>query len=219
MPTDRAIKMHLSLYNVDANAQMTFFSGFTAGLRDARKFTGRDQSTGTKINGEKIGDHGSWLGAIGYMAILDQIGTCFKPKSVTTINRNTIFKALKYFSQLPDLEIDALYALRCAFAHDYSLYNINPNKPNLTHHFAVCQSPALKPVTLPQNQWDGDYSKKNLNNRTLINLETFGNTVELVCAKLIEHANNNDIEIVLTNGSDELLQRYSFYSSDKFTMI
>lgn len=55
-------------------------SAFCAALRDARKFTGRNLDTGGKLSEPSCGDHGSWLGAIGYMTLIDQIGSCFKPK-------------------------------------------------------------------------------------------------------------------------------------------
>ena len=214
MQADKAIKMHLSLFT-QADKNMTLFSGFIAALRDARKFTARDQETGQKISGQSFGDLGSWLGAIGYIVLLDQIGSCFKPISAATVSENTITKALKYFSTLPEKEIDAIYALRCAFAHDYSLYNINRSKPSLTHHFKVHQSPTFPLVKLPQQQWDGDYTNMNDRNKTTINLEALGDLVETICAQLFALASQNDLEVTLIGGTDELLQRYSFYSSNK----
>jgi hypothetical protein len=215
MPEDIAIKSHLSIFKINStDPPSLYFSGFTAALRDARKFTGRDQNNGKKLTEQNPGDLGSWLGAIGYMILLDQIGSCFKPKSSSIIEGNTIRKALKYFKNLPDPEIDAVYALRCAFAHDYSLYNI-PNNGNtsLTHQFGVCKSSDAPFVTLPQKQWDGNYENKNESNKTTINLEALGDNVEQICAQLFDLANKNELEVTLKNGSDELLQRYSFIAS------
>src|SRR5688572_9476979 len=115
-----AILAHLT--NITENTEGLFFSGYVAGLRDARTITRRNAQTGEKLSAEHFGNPGSWLGAIGYMTILDQIGDCFKPSDKATIDeRNTIKKALMYFTELNSLEIDAIYALRNAFSHDYSL--------------------------------------------------------------------------------------------------
>ncbi len=188
---------------------MKVFSGFVAALGDARLVTGRD-TTGKKTDESK---HGCWLGAIGYMALLDQIGNCFKPVYVSPESGNSIRKALRYFTTLPDAEIDALYALRCAFAHDFSLYNINHNTPSLTHRFQVGVGGAMKAVLLPMVRWDGDYSNRTVNNVTTVNLEGFGDLVENICRQLSDLADKGELEVVLCGGSDELLQRYSFFTN------
>lgn len=216
MPSDQAISLHLSLFN-KASSNMTVFSGFIAALRDARKFTSRDQKTGEKLSTQspleqEFGDLGSWLGAIGYMTLLDQIGTCFKPITSTVVNGSTIIKALRYFTALPEKECDAIYALRCAFAHDYSLYNINNKRPSLTHHFHVCKSPTIPVVTLPNQQWNGVVNNKNQLNKTTINLEAVGDLVEEICSRLFDLANESNLEVTLQGGTDELIQRYSFFA-------
>ena len=50
-------------------------SSFWAALRDARCATGRNVETGTVVDEAKTG---SWLGAIGYLMLLDQIGTAVR---------------------------------------------------------------------------------------------------------------------------------------------
>lgn len=162
---------------------------------------------------DTCGNHGSWLGALGYLALLDQIGKCFKPRDVALIFDNAISRALKYFTTLTDEEVDAIYALRNAFAHDYSLYNINHNRPSYTHNFTVIQSPARPLVTLPQDIWDGNLATRSNNNITWVNLEALGDTVEQICARLLDLANNDQLEVTLQGGPDELLQRYTFYAA------
>lgn len=214
MPEEVAIKYHLSMFRTHpTDDKMIFFSGFTSAFRDARKFTGRDQDNGQKLNVQNFGNLGSWLGAVGYMILLDQIGSCFKPKSSPIEIGNSIWKALRYFTTLSEPEIEAVYALRCAFAHDYSLYNISsPRRPSLTHYFKVCQSPSIPLVTLPKVQWDGNYENKNSENETLINLEALGDQVEQICAQLFELASKNELDVTLNGGSDELILRYSFFA-------
>ncbi len=208
MPKKDALAKHFSRPSQTQYGSMTIFSGFAAALGDARKATGRDKN-GQKIDSSK---HGCWLGAIGYMALLDQMGTCFKPVGVPVEQGNTIRKALRYFSTLPDNEIDAIYALCCAFAHDFSLYNINTREPSLTHRFQVGVGGSMNVVTLPTTPWDGDYRNRAKDNVTTINLEAFGDLVEGICNQLTRLIQSDDLEVVLAGGTDELLQRYSFFS-------
>jgi hypothetical protein len=212
MPELRASLAHLT--NLSQGQNIIYFSGFVAALRDARKFTKRNQNNGQKLTDDSCGDHGSWLGAIGYLSLLDQIGKCFKPTGTAAINNeNSISRALKYFTNIPDAEVDAIYALRNAFAHDYSLYNINNTRLSYTHHFTVIQSPVHPLVRSPQTQWDGNIANRTQANLTVVNLEALGDIVEQICATLLQLANNNNLEVTLLGGSDELIQRYSFYSA------
>ncbi len=206
MSSKQAIELHLT--NHAPTEGIHVFSGFVAALRDARKVTGRDE-LGRKVDDAK---HGCWLGAIGYMALLDQIGTCFKPKQKSRTDGNSIFKALKYFSNLSDDEIEALYALRCCFAHDFSLHNINREKQSRTHRFRVGVGASTHIVALPSIRWNGDYECKNLDDFTVINLEAFGDLVEGICQQLSALSSSDELEIVLPGGSDELLRRYSIFT-------
>ncbi len=206
MPADRAIAQHLSSF--DPTPEIHVFSGFSKGLKESRTATNRNPSTGEKLVGCS---HASWLGAIGYLALLDQIGACFKPKNASEQHGNAIGKCLRYFTDLSPAEIDAIYALRCAFAHDFSLYNINQKNQSLTHCFKVFASPDGPVVTLPAHPWSGDYQNKPVDCYTLVNLEILGDLAEDVCNKLFSSARAGTLDVVLQNGSDELLQRYSFY--------
>lgn len=98
----------------------TWKSPYMAALIDSRKLTARNIRTGKKLNRE----HGCWLGALGYMALVDHIGGMIKLKNENA-RENYFMSALKYFTKLNDKEIKALYALRCSFAHNYHLYNNN----------------------------------------------------------------------------------------------
>lgn len=151
---------------------------------------------------------GSWLGAIGYMTLLDQIGSCFKPRSHATIAESrAICRALSYFSSLSRPEQLALYALRCAFAHDYSLYNIHKD-PLLTHRFVTNAALTGPVVILPTAQWNGIYSNFQSGTQTKINLRAFGDLIEDIARQVVQLAAQNDLEIILPNGSDELVVRY-----------
>src|SRR3954467_15732365 len=113
MTDKEAIKFHLTNSYIESS-NLTYFSGFCGALKDARKMTGRNTETGDKDGSNSFGHLGSWLGTIGYLSLLDQIGGCFKKVSGATVdsNKSGIIKALKNFSGFNDNEIDAIYALR-----------------------------------------------------------------------------------------------------------
>lgn len=49
---------------------------------------------------------------------------------------NAITRALRSFSEIQDsARLDAIYALRHAFAHDYALFNPNTKTPSRQHAF------------------------------------------------------------------------------------
>ena len=152
MPDEQAIILYLT--NISQNQSITYFSGFVAALRDAGKFTARNQDTGMKIQDDSCGNHGSWLGAIGYLALLDQIGGCFKPRNVAQIQGNSINKSLRYFyNTLPLPHVDAIYALRNAFAHDYSLIiHYCPTKIGFKNGATLCSQRLQVKKTLFQNR-------------------------------------------------------------------
>lgn len=210
MPEAQALSLHLGAHPQQASG-FRIVSGFVKALEDVRRVTGRDAATGSVLPATDGIVSGSWIGAIGYMCLIDQIGSSFKPRAITALNEPRSFcKALKYFSSLSENEILALYALRNAFAHDYSLYNVNQKEPLLTHRFKVSAGLDPKIVTLPTMQWDGTEAGKRSNNETAINLRAFGNAVESICAEICRSASTGDLEIILPGGSDELISRYAF---------
>ena len=202
MPEKLAIAFHLS--DKPESHGMKIDSGFVKALKEARKATGRATDTGEKIDGQ---EHDTWIGAIAYMALLDQISSCFKPRNTPELPGKSILKALAYFSKLPEPERQVLYALRCAFAYDYSLYN--KGKPTRTHYFNLVTGDGLPLVSMPKVPWTGDHKRKSHDNVTIVCLTAFGDLVEDICIKLINLAVNDQIEVVLPGGSDELLDRYS----------
>jgi hypothetical protein len=181
------------------------FSGFTAALRDARKATGRNLITG-EIESDDLTC--SWLGAVGYLILLDQIGTCFKPDGKSDVEGNTINRALSYFTELQIDDRNALYALRCAFAHDYSLVNENPRTKVRTHHFMVLSDPHFPVVKHPAQAWNGDYSIRTKSNATIVNVRELGEIVERIYRKLIDLAKSGSLQVVLPGGLTELISRY-----------
>jgi hypothetical protein len=203
MPAAKALAMHLASVGPRGEDGIRIYSGFVAALRDARRVTGRDQATGRVLEPELCG---SWIGAVGYLILLDQIGGTLRPRTSAS-SVGGMRNALQDFAHMPRLEVDALYALRCALAHDFALLNIGP--PQLTHHFALSANRVDAPVTLPTNQWNGDLDHRSTDSQTTINLWAVGDTVETIVETISEMVQSGDISVKLQGGTDELLQRYS----------
>ena len=214
MTDKEAINLHLTNY-YKGTEDKTFFSGFCGALKDARKMTGRNKLSGEKDGSNECGHLGSWLGTIGYLSLLDQIGGCFihVDGPVVEPSKSSIIKALKHFSDFSDAEINVIYALRNSFAHDYSLQNIGRN--GLTHHFLVDNSSTGEVIILPEEAWDGVLSNKSNRNRTYINLQLLGDRIEALVQSLIHLNSISKVKIILEGGREELIKRYSFISNER----
>jgi hypothetical protein len=209
---DKKMAVDFHLFEYPSVGEWRVASALVRALGNVREETGRD-GNGNKVAGQ---DHGSWLGAIGYMAILDQIGKSFKPRNrVPLYNLNSIQKALRYFTRLGHHKINAIYALRCAFTHDYSLYNQSRKDLTLQHRFTVTQGTKPPLVKLPRVPWDGDILNRKHSNQTVVNLEKFGDLVEDIYRRLISLHNRKRLEISLKGGADELNQRYQIWTYRK----
>jgi len=214
MDNKDAIKIHLTLNYEKATDTRVYFSTLCGALKDSRKMTGRNILNGMKDNSNKFGHLGSWLGAMGYITILDQIGKCYRPKNVKPIKKTSaIIKTLRYFSDLSLSEINAIYALRNAFFHDFSLVNID--NPKYIHRFIVDNHSTNPLVILPIEKWDGVYEHRNRNNVTYINLQSLGDLVEDIYKKLLELNSENKLNIELKGGANELLMRYVIVTGEK----
>jgi hypothetical protein len=160
-------------------------SSLIALLGDARGAAERNAVTGLVEPGKQSA---SWLGAAGYLILLDQIGTCFKLKGPEVQADNAITRALMYFSHIQDnATLDALYGLRNALAHDYALFNPHATNPARRHAFNFCADAVSPLVRLPVAVWSGDYDPDKLIPReqtTMVNLRRIGDLAEEVVAAL-----------------------------------
>lgn len=202
MRKDSDFFMYLNASQEYVNGEIIIKSPYAAVLQEARNFTGRDYCSGLKREEES---HVSWLGAVGYMIAIDHIGDKFyllDSKKEVLIKEykkkfngllNSFTKALIYFSDLSIEEIAALYSLRCTFAHDFFLENKNKKIQILNHHFSVTQGTSGSLVRLGK-RWDGR-EKKNNKNKTIINLELFGDLVEDIYNKLLTFLGDNKLMI------------------------
>jgi hypothetical protein len=191
---------------------LSWFSTFSAVVRDAREVTGRHLDTGEVENDARAGN---WLGAVAYLIFLDQIGDCFEPDPILrppAENTAAIVRALTYFEpSLSDDDILAIYALRCALIHDYSLVNIGRGRraDRLHHRFVLVNSASLPLVERPPVAWDGELGSSTYRMQTTVNARRVGDVGENVL-KLVQrvHADRR-LRIRLPGGIDELVARFT----------
>jgi hypothetical protein len=207
--THLALARHLITSPVDDPVSgLRYVSGFVAALGDARAASGRDE------NGVVVeeGQTGHWLGAVGWMVLVDQIGTCFRPtpSALTTptppCGRSLLDAMHWWYPELPEPEAKALYALRCAFAHDYSLWNKNSD-PELQHCFVVDRDP-VQFVRLASDQWNPP-DPPTPTNQTVVSLRRLGDVCEEIVARVRKAAGDDELDIVLPDGVNELEFRYA----------
>lgn len=190
-------------------------SCMTRALIDARIISGRNPTTGEisyPFAAPLTPD--SWGSALLYLILLEQIGACFKTKN-DSFKGNPIYKALKYFANIPDKECSAIEALRHSFAHSYSLCNVkydNNNKldQNRTHLYTIMADEVTPVVTLPEVPWLGTFSSKSEDKqRTTINIQRLGDLVEEILKRVKKEYFNDNIEIILKGKEAALLKKYT----------
>lgn len=187
----------------------SWVSCFSAAVRDARPATGRHIETGEVIVDDPT-TTGNWLGALGYMALLDHIGLCYQPEVFprTTPETSGFIKALTYFApELPEPEIMTLWALRNSFAHNYSLAN---PRPTAKHRYrfllsAEAGQPLVVPALVP---WDGTIRLKT-RHETVVNLRAFGDLAERIVAEVQRLAASNQLAVVLAGGIEGLKGQFT----------
>ena len=191
----RSISLHLGgdqpfgqLFDPPRDLGLLHRSSFHALLIEARWATGRDEQTGALIahkQGRRL------IGTTAYLMLLDQIGSSFEPLKPRklSVGVNSFLRALAHFSAIQDeRERKALYALRNAFAHDYSLFNRNKNDLELQHAFHLSVNSYDPAVRLPSCPWDGHYPPfpEAIPHRqiTEVNLQAVGDVVEGVVTEV-----------------------------------
>jgi hypothetical protein len=207
MPAADALRMHLIGPTIKSPPGYMYRSGFVAALRDAREDSGRGPDTGAIMDESRTGH---WLGAVGYLILLDQIGKCFAPAGTTASHESeqrSILRSLANWApHIAHDEACAIYALRNALSHDYSLFNRNTNNPKFQHLFTLDRSTGSV-VRLPGRPWPGDYAHPAEDCRTTVSLRELGNLVEAIVTAVRESLPDR-LDVLLAGGTDELLRRY-----------
>jgi hypothetical protein len=184
-PEDQAgLDMHV---RVTEPQDPDVISLFWALVRDARQAARRDLDTGAPRDAPQDRPEGGiWSASLMYMVLCDQIGTAFEPLDADALPPETpgFRRSLIHFGRrlqtLSEQDLDTLWALRCSFAHDYSLIN-RPERPNprarFSRLFALTWSTGPPLVQDPPTLWDGDMTRLPPG-RSFVNLRAFEELVE-----------------------------------------
>ncbi len=190
-------------------------SCLNAALHDARRVTGRNTVTGVP---ESHHDDlaGCWLGATGYLILLDMVGTVFRPVGAEALSGHSIGRALRrFYPTLKEEEREAIYALRCSLVHDFSLVNDahyvkDERLKRLRRHHFYLEDLAVPEflVEFPENAWNGEMTKMSRRNATRINIRSLGDVVESVVDHLHRLHSEQRLAITLEGGTVEAQNRY-----------
>jgi hypothetical protein len=198
-----AIERHL--YECEPAAGMKYQSSLIAILGDARGAANRDGEGRVKPNKRSQ----SWLGATAYLIMLDQVGKVFKVNGAPDTFDHPIGLAISHFTPIQDEAIiEALYALRCALAHDYSLFNRDKHgtRPMRDHAFNFTADTVSPLVEFPSSKWNRIYKDPPLEQTTVVNLRRVGDLGETVVRSLRRHHREETLGLRLS--LDEFEWRY-----------
>lgn len=177
----RLLTDYLKLPPPDDPTRVSKCSCLGLALRDARRVTGRDDLGAIR----RPEDVGTWAGAIVYLCVLDQLGSAVRREGLDSERegrlrekQNSFKRCLVQFSQLGDDEINALWALRNAFAHNFSLVSKDVRLRGTWHLFSLSVAGAQL-VRLPPHRWDGTIG--DVAATTIVSLVGVGDLAEAVC--------------------------------------
>lgn len=162
-------------------------STLEANLGNCRAFTHRD-GIGNVAEGRGAGD---WLGAIGYLTLLDQVGGSVKVRKPLRqpYGKSGVLQALADFSNLPEEDSLCLYALRNSLAHNFSLVNVPPEdarigkkkRRKMTHLFTLTEG-TTQLIHWSSRKWNP--RQANGTEATTVDLRLLGDLVEEVIANM-----------------------------------
>ncbi len=116
---------------------------------------------------------------------------------------------MERFTDLAHHQIDVLYALRCAFVHDYSLMN-NSRRKELVHVFTTAWDEHTPLIELPEekDRWDGRPEAESLEraDSTTVNLLAFTEICESIVKTICGLHSTNDLALAIP--SETVNHRY-----------
>lgn len=190
------LRLYLFLPVVTADG-VHYRSSLEALQRDARGTGGRDADSGELLDADHTR---SWLSAMGYLALVDQVS---KALHVPLRRKGTTpFELLLVHSAgLAEDEAAAIYALRCAFVHNYGLRN-DP-RPRVTDedrirallHMFNLSATGGPLVQIGDRSFLVDGAVADIET-TVVDLRSLGNTVEALVRSLRDaHVAGADVSI------------------------
>ncbi len=203
---DDLVKLYLFLpVDVEIHGQQVQVrSALEALLSDAHRATGRDDE-GDVIDEPHLG---TWLGVMGYLALIDQIGKVLKWTTKPEDYASGFEQILQQHGKT-ESEAAALYGFRNAMVHSYGLANVNKGIPNRQHYFRLNVWGGSPLVDFPHTPWDGDPTNVGEDVTTTVSLQAVGNLGETLVLDLQESYLNDSSSITLCK--DTLLTRSHYF--------
>lgn len=204
--SDDLIKLYLFLpVEIEIQRQtVQVKSALEALLTDAHRVTGRDDD-GNVLNEEHLG---TWLGVMGYLALVDQIGKVLKWTSRPDCSGAKFEQILQQHGKT-EAEAAALYGFRNAMVHSYGLANENRDKPKRQHYFRLNVWGGSPLVDFPRRPWDGDPTNVGEDVTTTVSLQAVGNLGETLVLDLQESYLNDNTSVTLRK--DVLATRSGYF--------
>ncbi len=156
---------------------------------------------------------GTLLPLLGALSALDQYGACYSPETVifpTEYSKKSgIIKSAHNFLNIPvnSRDSDALYAIRNSLMHQSSLISVDIVKNVKNFWFEINNKIGgiFSHATIP---WDGVYSSRCEENRTLVNSEKILGLAYKLVKTLIKDHQEGKLRLALGGGLEELLSNY-----------
>lgn len=149
---------------------------------------------------------------------MDQVGTAVKlrprgrPPNPKNYNQVPIARCLRSFAPraLTERTIQALYALRCSLAHNFSLFNEGKGNwaKELTFHFGLRADDSSPLVQHATRRWEGVPGAARRSTRTWVNLEALGDLAEGCAENVIKAFDAGQLASRLP--ADKLVERCTF---------
>lgn len=198
---------HVAAFPPPAPGEQGYVSTFNAAVREARSLTGRDEHGAPETGAATL-----WAGTLVYFALLDQIGDSLMPlrgrrvkKPGSSHRESSIEKALRQFAPqgATRRQRQVLYAVRCAFAHEFGLFN---ERAKL--FFRVDDTPGGKLIIPARRRWSGRLADATAATQTTVNLVAVGDLVESAVQSVRSRAIQNMLRAELS--LRDLYHRFGF---------
>ncbi len=156
--------------------------------------------------------HAAWLAALGFLSFFDGVGGAVRSTLVSDVAKTTdVEKGLAHFTDVSPADALVLYALRCAFAHRYSLINVGKGSraERLHHAFVLVDDPDQEwLVTMPTMSWGGQDMLDLRGRQTKVNLAQLFAVAGRMRSRVVEL--HEEGHLLLVNSSAETRRRYVF---------
>jgi hypothetical protein len=157
----------------------------------------------------------AWPSTLMYLILVDQVGKVIRPASSAPRDKSDDLRiALGEFdSALDEIDRDMMYALRCAFGHEFAMANPGPYPDGavgpLRHRFQLVESTEQKLVVY-HGQWNGKYGSACVGGPTEVNLTELANVVERVVSDIEQRVDAGDVRLIDGVTPEMVLHRWGF---------